>query len=107
LFLFCFCVFLGVRGREVFERKEVREGGGGESKKKGSTACCSIFFSLFFVSIALSRCSLKIEKKMDVVFLLKQALAHVVAERSVPPTPLLKELVSKVRFFFSSCLGER
>ena len=34
---------------------------------------------------------------MDVVHLLKQALAHVVTERSVPPTPLLKDLVSKVR----------
>jgi hypothetical protein len=34
---------------------------------------------------------------MDVIFLLKQALAHVVAERSIPPTPLLKELISKVR----------
>ena len=34
---------------------------------------------------------------MDVVFLLKQALAHVVAERSLPPTPLLKDLISKVR----------
>ena len=34
---------------------------------------------------------------MDVVILLKQALVHIVAERSVPPTPLLQDLISKVR----------
>ena len=35
---------------------------------------------------------------MDVIVLLKHALAHVVSEGSPPPAPLLKELISKVRF---------
>ena len=56
---------------------------------------------LHFFSRALSRLSLSIRtlshEKMDAVLLLKQALAHVVAERSIPPTPLLKDLISKVR----------
>ena len=78
------------------ERERGRERARERERETEGRVKIIICFHSLFPSCSRVSLSLKI-KKMDVVFLLKQALAHVVAERSVPPTPLLKELVSKVR----------
>ena len=98
----CLCLFffLGLVGTGK-ERKREKEREKKRVKKK--IICIFRISNLlplpFFISTFLSsRLSIfSISTLMDVVLLLKQALAHVLVERSVPPTPLLKNLISKVR----------